>query len=137
MFSSVRTRLTLWYAGVFGLILILFSIGVYAVSNATLHRRVAAALQSLGEAAAVSLEHETAEGESIQLAAKHGGRHQFAASGSHCRICGRRRWLATRGAISADACERRSRREAQPSPLPAIVLRCARWPLPTAATRSL
>lgn len=104
MFSSVRTRLTLWYAGVFGLILIVFSIGVYGVSNAALQRRVAAALQSLGQAAAVSLAHETAEGESIPLAARstvtginlppHEAIAVFEDGGGV---------LATRGAISAEA----------------------------------
>lgn len=39
MFSSVRIRLTLWYAGVFGLILLLFCVGVYQLSKAVLHHR--------------------------------------------------------------------------------------------------
>lgn len=103
MFSSVRIRLTLWYAGAFGLILILFSIGVYGVSNAALHRRVAAALQSLGKAAEVSLEHETAEGESILLAAKSTVSGINLPPQEAIAVFADGAVLATRGAITADA----------------------------------
>ena len=60
MFSSVRIRLMVWYAGVSGVILLLFSVGVYHVSKAALHNNVEAAVRSLGNAAEVALREASA-----------------------------------------------------------------------------
>jgi two-component system OmpR family sensor kinase len=70
MFNAARIRLTLWYAGGFGLVLLLFSAGVYQIAKAALYHRVDAEVISLARAAEVALRSETAEGESPQAAAR-------------------------------------------------------------------
>lgn len=69
MFNSVRARLTLWCVGIYGLLLLLFSVGVYALAARGLHDRIDASLRSFSDAAEVSLIRETAEGETPQEAA--------------------------------------------------------------------
>lgn len=69
MFNSVRARLTLWCVGIYGLLLLLFSVGVYALAARGLHDRIDAGLRSFSDAAEVSLIRETAEGETPQEAA--------------------------------------------------------------------
>lgn len=55
MFSSVRARLTLWYLGVLGIVLIAFSVGVYLLLARTLYERLDTRLGSTLEAAADAL----------------------------------------------------------------------------------
>jgi heavy metal sensor kinase len=65
----VRGRLTLWCAVVYGVLLLLFSAGVYAFVANALDERADLTLRAFGDAAEVSLQRETAEGESLQEAA--------------------------------------------------------------------
>ncbi|MBS1806609.1 MAG: heavy metal sensor histidine kinase [Acidobacteria bacterium] len=70
MLDSVRTRLTLWYVGVLALVLLGFSLGVYALLARNLHQRLEAGLRGTTEAIAAMIERERAEGESAAEAAK-------------------------------------------------------------------
>lgn len=70
MLDSVRTRLTLWYVGVLALVLLGFSIGVYALLARNLHQRLEAGLRGTTEAIAAMIERERAEGESEAEAAR-------------------------------------------------------------------
>ncbi len=55
MFDSVRMRLTLWYVGVLGIVLIVLSTGVYIVVKHSLYGRMDAALRSTLEMTTASL----------------------------------------------------------------------------------
>ena len=69
MIDTVRGRLTLWCAAVYGLLLLLFGTGVYAFVANALQERAGLTLGAFGDAAEVSLRRETEEGESVQEAA--------------------------------------------------------------------
>lgn len=64
MLDSVRMRLTLWCVGVLALVLISFSIGVYALLAHSLYERSDAGLRSSVEATAATLEREISKGSS-------------------------------------------------------------------------
>jgi heavy metal sensor kinase len=64
MIDSVRTRLTLWYTGVLALVLIAFSVGVYALLAGRLHQRLDVGVQNTVEGIARLFVYELAEGES-------------------------------------------------------------------------
>ena len=68
--DSVRTRLTLWYVAVVGIVLVGFSLGVYALLSRVLHARVDESLQSILATAITSLEHDAAEGQSPEDGAR-------------------------------------------------------------------
>ncbi|HEU4391989.1 MAG TPA: ATP-binding protein [Blastocatellia bacterium] len=63
MLNSVRTRLTFWYTGVVAVVLVVFSVGVYALINRNTHRRVDTELQSTMEGTARLLVSELTERE--------------------------------------------------------------------------
>jgi two-component system OmpR family sensor kinase len=63
MFDSVRLRLTLWYVGVLGLILVAFSTGVYILVARDLRDRLDAGLRSSLETMAAALKHPSPTGE--------------------------------------------------------------------------
>ncbi|MDQ3753900.1 MAG: HAMP domain-containing protein [Acidobacteriota bacterium] len=63
MLDSVRIRLTLWYVGVLALVLLLFSVGVYALLARSLDERLDSGLRASLEAMASTLASELAEGE--------------------------------------------------------------------------
>jgi two-component system OmpR family sensor kinase len=67
--DSVRARLTLWYVGILGAMLIAFSGIVYGLLTQALHERVDESLDALVNVAEVSLTHDAAEGQSIEDAA--------------------------------------------------------------------
>lgn len=58
MFNSVRSRLTLWYVGVLALVLIAFSIAVYALLTAILYDSLDTELGAMLEETSLSLVHE-------------------------------------------------------------------------------
>src|SRR5437867_1328692 len=60
MFSSVRTRLTLWYIGVLGLVLVLFGVGVYVMLARSLYAELDDELKKTAEGTALSLARESA-----------------------------------------------------------------------------
>ena len=64
MRASIRTRLTLWYTGVLAVVLLLFSVGVYALLAHQLARRLDASLHTTIEGTARLLTLERLEGES-------------------------------------------------------------------------
>ncbi len=64
MFDSVRTRLTLWYMGVLALILTVFSLGVYYLSESNLRQRMDSEVRTTTEGIARLLIYEFNEGES-------------------------------------------------------------------------
>ena len=66
---SLRARLTLWSVAVQGLILLLISVGSYAMVGVALRQHVDMSLRSLSEAADVTLGREVLEGESLEQAA--------------------------------------------------------------------
>ena len=67
MFSSVRWRLTLWYVGVLGIVLITFSIGVYMLLARSLYDRVDTRLASTLQASVSAVKHALTErGTSVQ-----------------------------------------------------------------------
>jgi heavy metal sensor kinase len=68
--DSIRTRLTLWYVSLLGLVLIAFSVGVYILLARNLGDRMDGELRSALEATAVLIINERAEGESDAVAAK-------------------------------------------------------------------
>jgi len=57
MFDSVRARLTLWYVGVLALVLVAFSIGVYAVVTAILYDSLDTELSATMDETSLSLVH--------------------------------------------------------------------------------
>jgi two-component system, OmpR family, sensor kinase len=64
MLDSVRTRLTLWYVGVLALVLVAFSIGVYALLARSLYTHLNEELVATVEATGTSIAREIEEGES-------------------------------------------------------------------------
>jgi two-component system, OmpR family, sensor kinase len=70
MFESVRARLTLWYVSVLALVLVAFSIGVYALLSNALYTRVDDGLRSVVEITLKSLSNDIEEGQSRQSAAQ-------------------------------------------------------------------
>ncbi len=58
MFDSVRARLTLWYVGVLALVLVAFSISVYAVVTAILYNSLDTELGATIDETTLSLVHE-------------------------------------------------------------------------------
>lgn len=69
MFDSVRFRLTLWYVAVLALVLIAFSIGVYALLARSLRDRLDSALRNEARALAAAHERLRSEGKSESEAA--------------------------------------------------------------------
>jgi len=69
MFSSVRTRLTVWYIGVLALVLVAFSIGVYIMLKRTLYAQLDSDLKSTAESTSASLVRTAAGGKEMQAAA--------------------------------------------------------------------
>lgn len=70
MFESVRARLTLWYVSVLALVLVAFSLGVYALLSRALHARVDDGLLSLVEITTKSLTNDIEEGQTVQGSAQ-------------------------------------------------------------------
>jgi heavy metal sensor kinase len=71
MFDSVRVRLTLWYVGVLGLILISFSVAVYAAMSGALYGRVDAVLSPVVGATVSMLGKEADEPGGVVFAPRH------------------------------------------------------------------
>ncbi len=69
MTDSVRTKLTLWYAGLLALVLITFSLGVYALMARKLQNRLDTGLRVAIEGVVRLILHEKEEGETDQYAA--------------------------------------------------------------------
>jgi heavy metal sensor kinase len=69
MIDSVRTKLTLWYVGLLALVLIAFSLGVYALMARKLQSRLDAGLRIAVEGVVRLILHEKEEGETDQYAA--------------------------------------------------------------------
>jgi heavy metal sensor kinase len=69
MIDSVRTKLTLWYVGLLALVLIAFSLGVYALMARKLQGRLDAGLRVAVEGVVRLIVHEKEEGETDQYAA--------------------------------------------------------------------
>ena len=69
MFSSVRTRLTVWYIGVLALVLLAFSVGVYIMLKRSLYAQLDSDLKSTAESTTASLVRATATGKDLQQAA--------------------------------------------------------------------
>jgi len=63
MFRPVQIRLTLWYAGVLAVVLVVFSMFVYALMARSIEQRIDAGLQNVIDVAALSLQHEIEEHE--------------------------------------------------------------------------
>lgn len=68
MVDSVRTRLTLWYAGVLAVSLIAFAIVIYYAAVASLHERQDESLKSTAQTVASAYEEEFQEQQSISKA---------------------------------------------------------------------
>src|SRR3954470_21551476 len=68
MFDSVRTRLTLWYAGVLGLSLIAFALLAYYAAAAIFHQRQDESLHSTAQTVASAYVEELAEQHSLAKA---------------------------------------------------------------------
>ena len=68
MFDSVRTRLTLWYAGVLGLSLIAFALVAYYAAAAIFHQRQDESLRSTAQTVASAYVEELAEQHSLAKA---------------------------------------------------------------------
>jgi heavy metal sensor kinase len=69
MFSSVRTRLTVWYIAVLALVLIAFSVGVYVVLKRTLYAQLDYELKNTAESTSGSLARNLANYHELKLAA--------------------------------------------------------------------
>src|ERR1700730_3701097 len=69
MFESVRTRLTLWYIGVLALVLVVFSVGVYALLARHLYAELDRYLKNTVDGIGVSLMREFEKGETEAKAA--------------------------------------------------------------------
>jgi heavy metal sensor kinase len=70
MFESVRARLTLWYVSVLALVLVAFSLGVYALLARALYARVDEGLLSLVEITTKSLSNDIDEGQTVEGSAE-------------------------------------------------------------------
>lgn len=70
MFESVRARLTLWYVSVLALVLVAFSIGVYALHARALYARADEGLLSLVEITTKSLTNDIEEGQTVEGSAE-------------------------------------------------------------------
>ncbi len=70
MIDSVRTRLTLWHAGVLALVLLVFSLGIYALLARNLQRRTDAVVGAALVAMKHLLAYERAEGDTELEAAR-------------------------------------------------------------------
>jgi two-component system OmpR family sensor kinase len=68
MIDSVRARLTLWYVGVLALVLVAFSIGVYALLARSLYTHLNEELLATVEATGTIIERAIGEGESEERA---------------------------------------------------------------------
>lgn len=68
MFDSVRTRLTLWYAGVLGLSLIAFALLIYYAAAAIFHQRQDESLRSTAQTVASAYVEELEEQHSLAKA---------------------------------------------------------------------
>src|ERR1043165_2654531 len=68
MFDSVRTRLTLWYAGVLGLSLISFALLIYYAAAAIFHQRQDESLHSTAQTVASAYVEELEEQHSLAKA---------------------------------------------------------------------
>jgi heavy metal sensor kinase len=68
MFYSVRTRLTLWYAGVLALSLIAFALVIYYAAAASFHTRQDESLRSTAQTVASAYVEELAEAHSLSKA---------------------------------------------------------------------
>jgi heavy metal sensor kinase len=68
MIDSVRTRLTLWYAGVLAVSLIAFAVVIYYTAVASLHERQDESLKSTAQTVASAYEEELQEQQSISKA---------------------------------------------------------------------
>jgi two-component system, OmpR family, sensor kinase len=64
MLDSVRVRLTLWYLGVLGVILIVFSLAIYIFVERGLYERLDADLYSTLNRLSAALKHQASDGES-------------------------------------------------------------------------
>lgn len=60
--NSVRVKLTIWYTSVLGLVLVLFSVGVYVLMGNKLHDRLDRGVQATMEGTVRLFSHEKAEG---------------------------------------------------------------------------
>ena len=69
MLDSVRVRLTIWYVGLLALVLVAFSIGVYALLAQSLYDRLDSSLRVEVRALAAGLEREIGEGKTEREAA--------------------------------------------------------------------
>ena len=69
MFSSVRTRLTVWYIGVLAIVLVAFSIGVYVMLKRSLYAQLDYDLNNTVEGASASLVRVLATGKDPKQAA--------------------------------------------------------------------
>ena len=70
MFESVRARLTLWYVSVLALVLIAFSVGVYALLSRALYARVDDSLVAVSDITIKSLTNDIEEGQTIEGSAQ-------------------------------------------------------------------
>jgi two-component system OmpR family sensor kinase len=70
MFDSIRARITAWYAGVLGTVLLAFSLGVYGLLGRLLETRLDESLLGILDAAATSLAHDADEGQSPEDGAR-------------------------------------------------------------------
>ena len=68
MFDSVRTRLTLWYAAVLGLSLIVFALLIYYAAAATFHKRQDESLRATAQTVASAYVEEFEEQRSVAKA---------------------------------------------------------------------
>src|SRR6185503_10783922 len=68
MFDSVRTRLTLWYAGVLALSLVAFAIVIYYAAGHIFHERQDESLRSTAQTVASAYVEELAEAHSLSKA---------------------------------------------------------------------
>ena len=71
MFDSIRTHLTLWYMGVLALVLILFSMGVYAMLARNIYRDLDSNLNTTIDEATLSLLRKMRDGESAVEAGRY------------------------------------------------------------------
>jgi two-component system OmpR family sensor kinase len=70
MINTVRWRLTLWYVSALALMMMAFSVILYALAARALYQRIDDGLRSLIEVSAKSLSNDAEEGQSHQSAAK-------------------------------------------------------------------
>ncbi|MGH9832587.1 MAG: sensor histidine kinase [Blastocatellia bacterium] len=70
MINTVRGRLTLWYVSVLALVLVTFSVILYALMSRALYERMDSGLRSIIEVSTRSLTNDIEEGQSVQSAAQ-------------------------------------------------------------------